>query len=135
MNVFAFLYELLKSASQFVAGKTAQKFEVFNPFTDEEICEVDEALEEDVDSAVEAAQRAFPSWSSISALERAAPLAKFAQLINQSPILRKESFHFTGCTSELRLEHCDSYSRASTKRTLQVEPAMMFMFISLSTSS
>lgn len=56
---------------------------MISPVTEEEVCEVHEALAEDVDSAVEAAQRAFPSWSSRSANERAAPLFKLAQLIQR----------------------------------------------------
>jgi len=45
------------------------------------ICAVHEALEEDVDLAVDAAQKAFPAWSNLNAYERAAPMFRLAQLI------------------------------------------------------
>jgi len=38
-------------------------------------------LEEDVDLAVDAAQKAFRGWSDLSANERAAPMARLSQLI------------------------------------------------------
>ena len=54
-----------------------------NPATDEKVCEVWEAAEEDVDQAVAAAQKAFPSWSNLNAFERARPLAALAALIQR----------------------------------------------------
>ncbi|KAG0650381.1 Aldehyde dehydrogenase [Hyphodiscus hymeniophilus] len=46
-----------------------------------EICQVHEALAEDVDLAVQASQNAFLAWSNIDAFQRAIPMAKLAQLI------------------------------------------------------
>ncbi|KAL3448202.1 aldehyde dehydrogenase domain-containing protein [Aspergillus insuetus] len=67
--------------NEFVAGKAGKHFPVYNPANDETVCNVHEALEEDVDRAVEAAQAAFPNWSSLGANERAAYLTRLAQLI------------------------------------------------------
>lgn len=47
------------------------------------MCLVHEALEEDVDLAVEAAQKAFKGWSALSAMERAAPMLRLVQLIHR----------------------------------------------------
>lgn len=70
-----------KCFAQFVPGKQKREFQIYNPTTEEKICSVHEALEEDVDLAVDAAQNAFRSWSDLSAAERAIPMAKLAQLI------------------------------------------------------
>jgi aldehyde dehydrogenase (NAD+) len=45
------------------------------------ICDVHEALAEDVDRAVDAAEAAFRAWRDLSANERAAPMARLSQLI------------------------------------------------------
>ncbi len=66
---------------QFVTGKQGRRFKVYNPYDGQEICEVDEALQEDVDAAVKAAEAAFPQWSDLAAHERAQYLFKFAQLV------------------------------------------------------
>jgi acyl-CoA reductase-like NAD-dependent aldehyde dehydrogenase len=44
---------------------------------------VHEALQEDVDFAVDVAQKAFPRWSNLNAHERAAPMFRLAQLIQR----------------------------------------------------
>ncbi|VEU19390.1 DEKNAAC100679 [Brettanomyces naardenensis] len=50
--------------NEFVPGKQHKTFEVLNPSTEEEICQVHEARAEDVDAAVDAAEAAFNSeWS------------------------------------------------------------------------
>lgn len=67
--------------NQFVPGKAGQYFPAFNPASNEKICDVHEALEEDVDLAVDAARAAFTEWSSCSANERAVLLARLAQLV------------------------------------------------------
>jgi aldehyde dehydrogenase (NAD+) len=54
---------------------------LYSPVTDEETCQIHEALAEDVDLAVQAAQKAFPVWSNTDASQRAVPMAKLAQLI------------------------------------------------------
>ena len=69
---------------QFVPGKQNKEFPIYNPTTEEKICSVSEALEEDVDAAVEAAQAAFPEWSSRSAAARAGALFKLSELIHKN---------------------------------------------------
>ena len=64
-------------------GKTAGKFTVSSPATEQVICNVHEASQQDVDTAVDAAQEAFPKWSNLNAHERAAPMFKLAQLIQR----------------------------------------------------
>ena len=62
-------------------GRAGKTFEIYNPTTGEAICNIHEALAEDVDLAVQAAQSAFPEWSEKNAFERAIPLGKLAQLV------------------------------------------------------
>lgn len=62
-------------------GKAGKTFKIFNPATGEHICDIHEALQEDVDLAVQFAANAFPAWSERNAFERAIPLAKLAQLV------------------------------------------------------
>ncbi|KEF58355.1 uncharacterized protein A1O9_06281 [Exophiala aquamarina CBS 119918] len=69
--------------NEFTPGKEGKKFKIYNPVNEEEICQVHEALSEDVDLAVNAAQRAFQPWSNLSANERAAPMFKLVQLIQR----------------------------------------------------
>ena len=69
--------------SQFLEGIDRKTFQISNPFNNEVICEVHEAAKDDVDRAVDAAEAAFPKWSSLAAHERAAYLFKFAQLIQR----------------------------------------------------
>ena len=68
-------------ACQFVCGKNQQTFKIYNPATEDEICQVHEALASDVDWAVDAAEGAFRAWRDLSANERAAPMARLVQLI------------------------------------------------------
>lgn len=56
---------------------------MLSPLTEEVVCDVHQALEEDVELAFDAAQRAFLSWSKLGAHERAAPMFKLAQLIQR----------------------------------------------------
>ncbi|KAH6612629.1 aldehyde dehydrogenase domain-containing protein [Boeremia exigua] len=55
-------------------------FELFSPHTGELVAKVAEATVDDVNTAVDAAQAAFPAWSALSPLERGAPLKKLAEL-------------------------------------------------------
>jgi aldehyde dehydrogenase (NAD+) len=64
-----------------VPGRAGKTFKVYNPVTEEPIYDIYEALPEDVDLAVNAAQNAFPAWSEKNAFERALPLAKLSQLV------------------------------------------------------
>lgn len=48
--------------NEFVEGVKKQHISVINPATEEEICKVSEATKEDIELAVEAAEKAFPVW-------------------------------------------------------------------------
>lgn len=63
---------------EFKPSLSGKKFDVINPSTEEVAATVYEALPEDVDSAVEAAKAAFPSWSGLEASARADYIFKLA---------------------------------------------------------
>ncbi|KAB1272178.1 Retinal dehydrogenase 1, partial [Camelus dromedarius] len=70
-----------------VSGK---KFPVFNPATEEKLCEVEEGDKEDVDKAVKAAREAFQigsPWRTMDASERGRLLYKLADLIERDRLL------------------------------------------------
>ncbi|KAK4949906.1 hypothetical protein LTR10_011748 [Elasticomyces elasticus] len=69
--------------NEFVQGIQKKTFKIYNPLNEGEICEVHEALKDDVDLAVDAAASAFPHWSTTAAHERASYLFKFAQLVQR----------------------------------------------------
>ncbi len=59
----------------FIDGKWQQaengeKFDVFNPATGEVIAQVENGTQQDVSAAIDAADRAFSSWSSLTAFQR-----------------------------------------------------------------
>ncbi|HEV2720771.1 MAG TPA: aldehyde dehydrogenase family protein, partial [Thermoanaerobaculia bacterium] len=64
-----------------------------NPATEEVIAQIPDSDAGDVDAAVKAAQRAFPSWSRTPAAERSRLLLKLADLIekNLDELARLES--------------------------------------------
>jgi delta 1-pyrroline-5-carboxylate dehydrogenase len=49
--------------NKWVDAKAGKTFATINPATGEKICDVAEAHVEDVDWAVQAANKAFPNWS------------------------------------------------------------------------
>ncbi len=62
-----------------------QTFEVINPSTEEVICSVHEATEEDVDIAVAAARKAFEGvWRRTTPRQRSINLIKLADLCQQN---------------------------------------------------
>ena len=68
--------------NEFVSAKQGKTFSVINPSTEEEICNVAEALPEDVDSAVDAAEKAFNSeWSNGDPAKRGKVLYSLADLM------------------------------------------------------
>uniref|UniRef100_A0A8D1PYZ5 Aldehyde dehydrogenase 1A1 n=2 Tax=Sus scrofa TaxID=9823 RepID=A0A8D1PYZ5_PIG len=70
-----------------VSGK---KFPVFNPATEEKLCEVEEGDKEDVDKAVKAARQAFQigsPWRTMDASERGQLINKLADLIERDRLL------------------------------------------------
>ncbi|QPG76974.1 potassium-activated aldehyde dehydrogenase [Brettanomyces nanus] len=68
--------------NQFVPGKQHKTFEVLNPSTEEVICQVHEARAEDVDLAVDAAEKAFEGdWSLGDPAVRGRALTNLADLM------------------------------------------------------
>ncbi|MDJ0685804.1 MAG: aldehyde dehydrogenase family protein [Alphaproteobacteria bacterium] len=57
---------------------------VLNPFDNSEICQISEAVAEDVDRAVEAAKAAFPAWSRMDPSARGWLLLKLADAIEEN---------------------------------------------------
>ncbi|KAK6349185.1 hypothetical protein TWF730_009936 [Orbilia blumenaviensis] len=70
---------------EWVGSKAGNKLATVNPATEEEICQVYAAEEEDVDIAVAAARKAFknPSWSDIDTSKRGSLLHKLADLMER----------------------------------------------------
>jgi len=69
-----------------VHAKSGKKFPVYNPATEEVLAEVEEAGEEDVNLAVEAARRAFDEgeWSKLAAFDRGQIISRFGELIEKN---------------------------------------------------
>ena len=67
----------------FVPAVEGRRFTTINPATTEPLAEVALADAEDVDRAVRAARRAFPSWSRLSGAERAKYLYRLARMIQE----------------------------------------------------
>lgn len=68
---------------EFVSGQAGRTFPLNNPTTEEKVADVHEADVEDVDIAVNAATKAFPSWSALSAQDRIDRCIKLAELIDR----------------------------------------------------
>ncbi|OZJ04853.1 hypothetical protein BZG36_02596 [Bifiguratus adelaidae] len=68
---------------EYIESKSGKTFPLYNPYTEEKVADVSEALAEDVDIAVKAAQMAFPAWSDLSAMDRATLCLKLAELIDR----------------------------------------------------
>ncbi len=70
--------------NEFVKSRQGKTFEVFNPSTEEEITHVYEAREDDVNAAVEAADKAFKNgWKESDPAYRGKLLTKLADLIER----------------------------------------------------
>jgi acyl-CoA reductase-like NAD-dependent aldehyde dehydrogenase len=78
---------------QFVNALSGETLATLNPHDNTVITEVSMAGREDVDRAVDAAERAFPRWSRMSGAERGRILLKLADLIeaNAEELARLES--------------------------------------------
>ncbi|KAM9895328.1 hypothetical protein OXX69_011056, partial [Metschnikowia pulcherrima] len=71
--------------NEFVYPAQKKSFTVISPSTEEEVAQVYEALEEDVDTAVQAAQTAFDGgWSGADPSVRAKALNKIADLVEEN---------------------------------------------------
>jgi betaine-aldehyde dehydrogenase len=69
---------------EWVAARSGRSFEVFDPASDEAIATVPEAGPEDVESAVQAARRAFDGgWRDVTAQERGRILLRLAERVRQ----------------------------------------------------
>ena len=67
-----------------VSGRSGRSAPVFNPATGEAIASVPLASAEEVDAAVQAAARAFPTWSVTPPLRRARILMRFLRLLEHN---------------------------------------------------
>ncbi|WP_404296322.1 CoA-acylating methylmalonate-semialdehyde dehydrogenase [Halomonas sp.] len=68
---------------QMSTGQSGQSQDVFNPATGEVTGQVMLASQADVDTAVAAAQAAFPAWADTPPIRRARVMFKFLQLLNE----------------------------------------------------
>jgi succinate-semialdehyde dehydrogenase/glutarate-semialdehyde dehydrogenase len=66
---------------QWVSSMSNKYFEVFNPATDEKIGTAPESNLEDLDDAIQAANRAFPAWRSESGRQRGRILRRIYELL------------------------------------------------------
>ncbi|OWR51377.1 probable methylmalonate-semialdehyde/malonate-semialdehyde dehydrogenase [acylating], mitochondrial [Danaus plexippus] len=76
---------------QYVESKTSNWIELTNPATNEVIGRVPEATQEELNLALEAAKKAYKSWSQSTVLTRQQLMLKFARLLreNQSKLAAK----------------------------------------------
>jgi len=78
----------MKLIEHFVDGKkysgdSKRTSKVFNPATGEQSAEVKLATTQDINNAVENAQKAFKTWSNKPPLQRARVMFKFKELIEK----------------------------------------------------
>jgi 1-pyrroline dehydrogenase len=78
--------EAVKTYQQFIGGEwfdsaSGETLDVINPANDQVIAKVPRSASEDVDRAVEAADKAFPAWGSATPAERSNALLKLADAI------------------------------------------------------
>ncbi|CAO2649042.1 Nn.00g099910.m01.CDS01 [Neocucurbitaria sp. VM-36] len=67
--------------NKLVSASDNATFDLFSPHTGELVAKVAEATLDDVNTAVNAAQAAFPAWSALSPQQRGAPLKKLGELV------------------------------------------------------
>ncbi|HHE64430.1 MAG TPA: aldehyde dehydrogenase family protein, partial [Bacteroidetes bacterium] len=75
-------YELYING-QFTKPTKGKYFDTINPANNKKIARVAEATEDDIDKAVEAARKAFNSWSKLSGKERGKYIFRIARLIQE----------------------------------------------------
>ena len=68
---------------QFTKPTKGKYFDTINPANNKKIARVAEATEDDIDKAVEAARKAFNSWSKLSGKERGKYIFRIARLIQE----------------------------------------------------
>jgi aldehyde dehydrogenase (NAD+) len=67
--------------NKFQQSSSGETFDLYSPFTNEAVAKVSEASVDDVDSAVAAAEAAFPAWSALSPQMRGKSLKKLGEKI------------------------------------------------------
>ncbi|PGG99240.1 hypothetical protein AJ79_08632 [Helicocarpus griseus UAMH5409] len=67
--------------NNFVSSSDETTFDLFSPYSRDHVARVAEASIDDVNTAVAAAEAAFPAWSALSPIERGKPLKKLAERI------------------------------------------------------
>ncbi|HEY9170516.1 MAG TPA: aldehyde dehydrogenase family protein [Lutibacter sp.] len=80
--------QIKKKYDLYIDGKFSKPikgkyFDTLNPSTNEKIASVAEATSEDVDTAVQAAKKAFESWSKLTGKERGKYIFRIARLIQE----------------------------------------------------
>lgn len=71
--------------NEYVESKSPKKLTLYNPKNGELVADdVPLAGEQDVDAAVDAAEKAFPAWKKMSAAQRRGIMNKFAELIDKN---------------------------------------------------
>ena len=83
---------------KFVAAESGETMATLNPHDNSEIAQIAMAGKADIDKAVAAAQRAFPKWSRMAAMDRGRILLKLADLIeaNAEQLAMLESLDLKG---------------------------------------
>ena len=66
---------------KFVNAESGETMATLNPHDNSEIAQIAMAGHADIDKAIHAAQRAYPKWSRMSAMDRGRILLKLADLI------------------------------------------------------
>lgn len=69
---------------EFIAASDDATLDVENPSTGQTLATVSACQKEDVDAAVEAAKKAYPSWRSVAPCKKAALLDKLADVVERS---------------------------------------------------
>lgn len=87
------MQDRLYIGGEFVDSFAGSTFEVFNPHDGSKLADVAEARADDVDKAVTAATKAFPSWAKTPAMERGKLLLDLADAVesNAGELARLES--------------------------------------------
>ncbi len=81
MNVNQYPLDQLYINGEWVASQSSEEIEVINPTSEEIIARVPQANREDLDQAVEAAEKAFPAWNELDVAERSDYLSQLADAI------------------------------------------------------
>jgi len=69
--------------NEYVDSSTNTKIKVFNPSTEEEICEISQAVEADIDKAIDSGKNGFHTWSSLPLDKRAKCFFNLADLLHK----------------------------------------------------